>query len=239
MNKIFNSFRGSISWLLIFLVALLGFALALISEGGNAANSGYLVLGAAISFLATICSDALRRPQQAEDLARVLYVELAQQVARCWFDYQNPWKDMRVKDLKELPSFSTFRLRKFTPFPPRIFESAGGQMALLEGMAPGAAQSLMHFYFAVAAWQRDIENIANNADSATGGQVESGRLFLLAYRLGQCLDPGLKALTKLSPMVPEFEQIEDQAIKAICVMTKTESIESLRLELAKQISKLI
>jgi hypothetical protein len=104
---------------------------------------------------------------------------------------------------------TSFRLRKFAPVPPLIYTSTAGQLALLEN---GAPQALIKFYFRLAAWQRDVENIASDCDFNNKGAVPPQLVQFLAQRLHQTLAPGLKALGALSPLVEQHERIEAAAI---------------------------
>lgn len=54
-------------------------------------NVGFLVIGGLITTITSLVSERIRRPSQARDLARALYMELADRVARCCFDCEAPW----------------------------------------------------------------------------------------------------------------------------------------------------
>ncbi len=106
-------------------------------------NVGFLVIGGLITTITSLVSERIKRPSQARDLARALYMELADRVARCCFDCEVPWNNY----LSAPEKMNSFRLRKFSPIPPVIYSSTAGQVAILEDDAPQAPQAIIRFYF--------------------------------------------------------------------------------------------
>lgn len=170
-------------------------------------NALTAVFASLLSIAAVLFTDrVIRRKGQADDLARVLYEELADRVARCWFDYEDPWS----KYLSATKPLDTFTLRKYSPVLPIIYPSAASQIALLEG---NASQALIRFYFRLAAWERDLENIATDQERSNNGIVPAAKLRLLGKRLRQTLGPGLDALEVLGKRVPDWDEIDRRAIE--------------------------
>ena len=196
-------------WLLaVALVMASAFSVAMIAQGDFLANVGFLVLGALIAVLTVLLGDTVKRPAQARDLARALFQELADRVARCCFDCERPWNKYVDSNNCVPGNMDSFRLRKFAPIPPIIYSSTASQLALLSGDAP---QALIQFYYRLAAWERDIENIAVESQDNKGG-IAPDAVHLLAIRVHQTLAPGLRALQALSPLIEAHEQIEATAI---------------------------
>jgi hypothetical protein len=205
----------------------LTFAIAMILAGGFLTNVGFLVIGGLITVMTGLINDKIKRPSQTRDLARALYVELAERVARCCFDCEAPWNKYLNPNNYALGAMDSFRLRKFSPIQPIIYTSTAGQLAMLEGKSP---QALIQFYYRLAAWQRDIENIA--AES----QIAPDAIRLLAIRVHQTLTPGLRALEALAPMVDGYEEIEAAAIAGYDEFRGSAPTEA---SLRKRINKLI
>jgi hypothetical protein len=84
-----------------------------------------------------------------------------------------------------------------------LYLATAGQLALLRG----AAQPLLEFHYRLSAFRREIENIANDADSSNKS-IEVRDVQLVGRRLRETLEPGLKALEGLAPMVHDSEEIE-------------------------------
>jgi len=196
--------------LAILMVVALVFSIAMMARNDFLTNVGFLVLGSLLAIFTTLFSEAIKRPAQARDLARALYEELADRVARCCFDCEAPWSEYldRNNENSAFANMDPFRLRKFSPGSPIIYLSTASQLAILENDAP---QALIKFYFRLAAWQRDLENVAAGGQQNKGGVSPEVCLFL-AERLHQTLTPGLKALQALAPLVDEHEKIEAAAI---------------------------
>jgi len=75
---------GAFALLLAVLVSFL------VAQGGLLQQLGLLFLGALIAFLSIFATDEVKRAIQLTDLARALYEELANRVARCLFDFEEP-----------------------------------------------------------------------------------------------------------------------------------------------------
>lgn len=178
----------------------------MIAKSDFLTNVGFLVLGTLIAIFTTILSERIRRPAQGRDLAQTLYEELADRVARCCFDYEAPWQS--YLSIGVPGSMSSFRLRKFSPEPPIVFPAVASQLAILEG---GAPQALIRFYYCLAAWKRDVDNLASEIH-VNGGALTSDGCQFLAKRLKQTLRPGLNALEILGRRVEGWERIDAAAI---------------------------
>lgn len=194
--------------LTLALIAGVVFSVFMIAQGDFLANVGFLVLGALIAVLTVLLGDTVKRPAQARDLAAGLFQELADRVARCCFDCERPWHAYLDADNCTPGVMDSFRLRKFAPIAPIIYPSTANQLALLGRDTP---QAVIQFYYRLAAWERDIENIAAESQHNKGG-VAPDSVRLLAIRAHQTLAPGLRALEALTPLVEGHEQIEANAI---------------------------
>jgi hypothetical protein len=192
-------------WLIIAMIIAFAFSIAMIATNAFLINVGFLVLGALLAIFISILSEAIKRPAQARDLARALYEELADRVARCCFDFEIPWQTYLDTENPSGGAMSSLRLRKFSPEPPIIFPSTASQLAILGNDAP---QALIRFYYCLAAWKRDVVNFADDNESALSREA----LCFLAQRLRQTLTPGLRALQALAPLVEEHGRIEMAAI---------------------------
>jgi hypothetical protein len=148
-------------------------------------------------------AEVRERELRTTDLARILYAELAYLVARCCFDSEKPWKAYWQGGARP-GEMDVVRLRKFTPVVPVVYLASAGQLALLRGNAP---QALIEFQYRLSALRREIENIANDADSSTK-PIAVGAVKLVGLRFRQTLEPALKAMESLAPMVHDSEEIE-------------------------------
>jgi hypothetical protein len=90
-----------------------------------------------------------------------------------------------------------------------IYPAVAPQIALLRD---DAAQAIIDFYIALAAWQRAIEAAADEARQHIR-PVPHGPVRLLARRLRRTLEPGRRALEALAADVPNAEEIERSALK--------------------------
>lgn len=189
------------------IVAASTFAFGLVGRNDWLANVGFLVLGTLIAVFTTLLSERVRRRTQMRDLARALHVELADRVARCCFDAEAPWNAWLEIHGHGSSVVNSFRLRKFIPENPIVYLSSAAQLALL---GHDAAQALIKFYYRLAAWRRDLENIAAKSDDYEN--VETNDLQLLARRLRETLRPGLMALEAMEPLLEGNDAVEASAI---------------------------
>lgn len=180
-------------------------ALIFLNLDSSAANALYLALGLLAASCITSIIETISRQQKAHDLARSLYVELADRVARCCFDFEDPWKHFH-KDSP--PAMSRLRALKFLPATPIIYENTAAEISLLKGKA---AQDIVQFYFRLAAWKRDIEYI-EKAFPQDMGNLPDDYVKMLALHLYQTLQPGLAALESLSSMVTDANTINADVI---------------------------
>jgi hypothetical protein len=171
-------------------------------------NVGFLVIGTAVGIYAAFLIEEYKRRREAKNTTRALFYELANRVGRCCFDFESPWAAF----LSKHDPMSEFRLRKFLPEDPVIFPAVAPQIGLLDD---SAAQAIIDFYTALAAWRRDLENIADQARGALaiGSDVGSGATQLLAWRLRETLEPGQRALEALAGQVAGAAEIERNAMR--------------------------
>ena len=129
--------------------------------GGNdredyVANFGFLIIGVLIGTYPVFLIEELRRAREKRILTESLYHELANRVARCCFDFESPWS----RYWTQLDSTTEFWLRKFIPEPPVIYPAVASNISVL---GAGAARTVIEFYIALAAWERDITNTADES----------------------------------------------------------------------------
>lgn len=203
--------QGKEFWRLTFWIAIaFGFAVAMFYlDQPFLANVAFLTIGVLLAIIIDLSREAIRRPRQARDLARAIYEELANRVARFVFDFEDPWskwideKNCRPGEVSEL------RLRKFMPIPPVIYPATAAQMSLLQD---GAQQAIILFYVSLAVYIQDMKDIADHCQR-NNIDVPLDRVAFLAGRLHRTLSPGLEALEKLSEMVEGHEKIDAAAIR--------------------------
>jgi hypothetical protein len=172
-------------------------------------NTGFLVLGALVAVITTFMIELHQRTLRAADLARIVHTELADLVGRCCFDTEAPW--LPYLGANPPPNgFNVIRLRKFMPADAPIFSATASELALLGGEAP---LLLVQFHYRLNAVRREISNTVDDSTEATRVEpVAVGALKLVALRLLQTLEPGLRALNAIGAMVPNAAQIEASAI---------------------------
>jgi len=163
-----------------------------------------LILGALLAVLGTRVSAWLKKPADEADLARAIHTELADRVARCCFDFEDPWHEYGINP----EAIDSNRLRKFAPYDPIVYPALAGQIAMLPD---GPLQCLLKFYFRLAAWQRDAEN---TADVYPDKLVQEAEVKRLSRRLRETLKPGLDALDAFTQLVREPCKIEDELLAA-------------------------
>ena len=194
-------------------VAILAYSIFMMLREDWKANTGFLVFGALLAVLATLMLASLKRPADVADLSRAIHTELADRVARCCFDYEAPWG--KYDQHEDNRPMDPNRLRRFASFPPIIYPATAGQIAILDD---DALQSLMKFYYRLAAWQRDVENTADACDR--GASAQTGDLWRLGRRLRETLKPGIEALKAFDKVVRDPHKIEDDLLAAYDVFRK-------------------
>jgi hypothetical protein len=198
----------SIWWIFGLLLLIACGAVAMINNGNeNLAKAGFLVMGGFLTIAAAMIIELRKRHVQVKDLARVLYAELTHLVARCVFDSESPWKGYWPKDAA--PRLKTAaNLRKFAPAVPTIYNATAGQLALLPGKAP---QTLIEFHYRLSALRREIDNTVAGANPSDSANVPIGPLRQVGLRFRQTLEPSLKALEALAPLVADSAEMEEHA----------------------------
>ena len=195
----------------VWLAIALGFGLALhLIEQPFLANVAFLTAGVLLAIVIDLVRESVRRPRQARDLARALYEELANRIARCVFDFEAPWERWTDRKNCTPTDVDIVRLRKFIPISPTIYPATAAQIALLEGNAP---QAIVRFYVSLAIYQKDMEDVADHCQRNNLPYVPPKLVALLAERLRRTLAPGLEALSELSKMVEGYERIDAEAIR--------------------------
>lgn len=174
------------------------------------ANVAFLTIGVLLAITLDLVRDGIRRPRQARDLAHSLYHELANRVARCVFDFEEPWEKWVDKERIDEKEVSVVRLRKFIPIPPTIYPATAGQIGLLND---SAAQAIIRFYVSLAIYQKDMEDTLDYCQQRSPQHVPRQLVAFVAERLRRTLAPGLEALRELSRMVEGHENIEAAAIR--------------------------
>lgn len=188
--------------------------------GGDASTSsewkwlqdiGFVLVGAVIGAVAVIYHDFRRRASEEKDIANALYQEIADRAARCCSDFMVPWQSHWTAPNVQTKRMTLRRVLKFRPADPIVYPDIGIKMALLK---PGIASPIIHFYFRLDAWRRDIDHMDHwlkEGDSRTLSPEESQ---LLAKRLGETLSPALKALEALQGEVSAHAVFDNKAMDA-------------------------
>src|SRR5688572_9660703 len=113
-------------------VAAIAGAILAVGTKEYVANFGFLVFGALIGTGSVFFIEELRREREKTTMTLSLFYELANRVARCCFDFEDPWH----KFLARAESMDEFRLRKFISEPPIIYPAVAPQLSMLEEGAP-------------------------------------------------------------------------------------------------------
>jgi hypothetical protein len=192
-------------------------------------NAGFLVLGALLTTLVTWFFQVLDRYTQRLDLARVLCHEVAHFASRCCFDIEKPWQ-AHWPDRAYSGGFHSFRLRKFAPEIPLIYEASVGKLGLLPD---SVCQPLLDFYYRIGALRRDIENIADKMDNERSKETSQGESKLVAQRFGETLDQAFKTLEALETIAPGSVEIEERAKDSYYESRPKHAKETLRSKLRR------
>lgn len=186
----------------------IAYIMGLLPLGGEYSNLAFLVIGVVLSVFLTHFSEALRRPRERTELARALYSELADRLARCCFDYEEPWSAW-IEERSAPNNVDVLRVRKFTPFPPIVYPATASKLALLNN---DAQQALITFYATLDAYRKDMNDIADRYN--TGATIVPGAYVArIAERLLRTLPPGYEALQALGEMVDDPTEIDAAAIR--------------------------
>lgn len=187
----------------IYGIVVLGVALLAMWIGGKyelgfLLNVGFLAMGVLIGTYPIFSLEEGRRKRREEVLVLSIFHELANRVARCCFDFENPWKAYHRQPQNMVIS----RLQRFAPDLPVIYPAVAEKIATFRSEA---VQGIILFYVFLAAWQRDIECTADECKRQSH-PVPPEDVHRLARRLRQTLKPGHDILEKLSGQVPNAEQ---------------------------------
>jgi hypothetical protein len=231
MKKLWSTHRALLI-LAIAVVLNLAICWQLLPRNDWLTNVGFLVLGGLVATLTALLSEQVRRSQLRQDLAQVLYVELADRVSRCCFDMEAPWGPYLDRSIYEVAQMSRFRLRKFTPAEPVVYVACAPQLAVL---GAGPAQAIARFYYHLEAWRRDITSMLDEEPSS-GHHMEVKDINFLAKRFRQTLRPGLHALEALSPLVGNHLELESTSL---ALYDEQRASSSPRGQLRERISNLI
>lgn len=202
--------RSLLFWALV-VVDIIFIALMWFRGNDVSTNTGFLVLGALLSILPFYLIEREKHSLRVKALARVLYVELADFAARCCYDAEQPWCGLWAPQVS-VQANNAIWLRKFAPHRQVIFPAVAGELAILGGNAP---QRLIQFHNGVNALRREIEDNADAATQLGAIEISPGQIKVVAARARLTLEPALKALQALSPMVPDAKEIEADAIATI------------------------
>jgi len=172
-------------------------------------NVGFLILGALIAIFSVILVDEYKREAQATDLARALYEELANRVARCCFDFETPWERWVELANCKPNEVNVIRLRGFIPFSPIVYPATASHIALLND---DSQQALITFYATLTAYQQDMTDIADLCQQRDIN-IPPDLVARVAGRLSRTLPPAYEALKTLGEMVDNPEAIDAAAIR--------------------------
>jgi hypothetical protein len=192
---------------LLFLLFALGLALALRllwREIEWANTLGNVIVGAILALGASTYIEKQKREQLVADLSVALYHELANRVARCCFDFEEPWSGLWTTPRNR----GVFEVTKFIPQPPTVFDSNADKLTLLGPQIPAA---MMAFYFRLWVLGRDIEALCKTEVEPATSALGYGPVTIIASRFGATLAPGLAALQALGEKVDGFKDIDAAA----------------------------
>jgi hypothetical protein len=188
----------------VYGIAILIAGVIVARDPGYFGNVGFLVIGALLGIYPIFVIEEWRRHVEARQIAKALFHELANRAGRCCFDFEDPWRAY----LQQPEEMAVYRLRKFAPDAPVIYLALAPQIGLLDD---DAAQAIIDFYIAHAAWQREVETaVRQYAEVRT---VHPGAVEMLAERLRRTLLPAQRALAALARRVPAADTIERHAMK--------------------------
>lgn len=174
---------------------------------------GLIAAGAAISaailtviigYWAVVLHDGRRRKEEKADIARTLLQELADRAARCAFDFHNTWARYGVPDIM-LERIDSTRLQKFLAIEPIIYPTVGAKLSLLN---PEIGSTLIHFYYRLSAWNRDL----SFRIQVMTGPLTAKQHIELSTRLGETLRPAIAAIDALSKEVSDSDDIGRTAL---------------------------
>jgi hypothetical protein len=186
-----------------------------------------VVIGAGLSYLFMTMHARDKERRASESAARLLYHEVANRAGRCLHDYITPWQFYVPKPTQQ-PFMEIHRLQKFAPTAPVVYPGTIGQ---LSGIDDGAMARVMHFYFTLDAWHRDVrfwqdfryrpepertpvpdapelKGLARRLATAKPTQLTDGEARNLARRLAETLPAALTALDALAPHVSGYSEID-------------------------------
>lgn len=169
-------------------------------------NVGFLVLGLLAGIYPAFIIEEIRRSREVKILTKALFHELANRVGRCCFDFEDPWH----RQLKSRDSMDELRLRKFLPEPPIVYPAVAKE---IPSLGDDVIQTIVAFYISLAAWRRDLENMATAARASGFEKISGDVASFLALRLRQTLEPGRRALDALGRHVPNASEIERNAMR--------------------------
>lgn len=209
MRRLWEKYQlvAFISAFVLMACLAVAYVIGLVPLGSDYSNLAFLVMGVVLSVFLTRLSEALNRSSERKELARALYSELANRLARCCFDFEKPWSDW-VDDKKASHNVDVLRIRRFMPFPPLVFPATASKLALLNN---DVQQALITFYVALDAYRKDMSEIADRFQS--NGTVPATFVALIAGRLFRTLPPGYEALRALGEMVDDPAEIDAAAIR--------------------------
>ncbi len=169
-------------------------------------NVGFLMLGAAFGSYPPFLIAEYYANRDRKRMATALFQELSNRVARCCFDFEAPWKELRSAAIP----MDISRLRKFAPIPPVIYPALAPHISIFNN---DIGQTLIRFYIFLSAWEKDIETTAEEFTNK-GMPVNPQDIKRLSSHLRRTLKPGKDALEGMakSGLIKNPEQIENAAI---------------------------
>ena len=137
-------------------IIVLGFiaGLTIIYATGEAAKAGYVVIGILVSTVLQAAVEAYKKQQEAIEVATSLYEELADRVARCLFDFEEPWSSWYKGNQGWGGVLDEKRVRKFMPISPVIYPALAGKLSTIGDNVP---QPVIAFYTSLANLRQDME----------------------------------------------------------------------------------
>jgi hypothetical protein len=185
--------------LVVLYCVAVAIALLLVLWPGHLREAGLFILGGLLTIGTTTFLEDVNRTLKAQDVVRPIHAEFANRVARCCFDFENPWS--KYYKNPSMGGLDAERIRKFSPDPPIIYPATAAQFGLLPQEAP---EALVEFYTRLVGLQRAIDEAAT--DPGNTKYIEA-----VARRMRHTLRPGLDGLKTLGSVVRRPDATENAA----------------------------
>jgi len=193
-------------FIIIYGAALIIASAFIANQPNYLGNVGFLMLGAAFGSYPPFLIAEYYAYRDRKRMATAIFHELSNRVARCCFDFEAPWQQLR----STTTPMDISRLKKFAPIPPVIYPALAPHISIFNN---DIGQTLIRFYIFLSAWEKDIQATAEEFESKKT-PVNPQDVHRLSSHLRRTLKPGKDALEGMakSGLINNPEQIEAAAI---------------------------